>query len=151
MAVKSEKLVSDLFNQAVSTYVAALETGSKAQEEVADWWSKTLKEAGTVEDLQKRMQAFATGSMPLAQKNAEECIEVMQKNMQASLDLLKQAFESGQAESVAEVQSKTRDLWEASLKAMRENTEAVVKANARAMEGWAELMNQGNGQAPAKS
>jgi hypothetical protein len=149
MTGKAEKLMSDLFHQAAETYKAALESGVKAQEEVAQWWSKTLVEAGSTDEWQNRMRTFAANSVPLAEKNVEECLKLMQKNTETSMDLLHQAFETAKCESVADVQNKTRDLWESTLKAMRHNTEAVVKANTHAISAWADLMSQTNGKAKA--
>jgi len=152
MATKTENLMTDLFHQAVETYNDAVKTSVKAQEEIAEWWQDRLGELGSIEDWQDRMQGFAKEVTPLAQQNADECIKLIQQNTQNSLALLRQAFEASRGESVADVQKKTQEIWEASLSAVRQNTEAMVQANAKAMSAWTEMLTRGkNGAAKAKA
>ncbi len=90
-----------------------------------------------MQECQKRVEAMMTGALPAAQKNAEECLRLMDQNTRSSMDLLKKVFETCQSESIAEAQTKIRDLWEASLGTLRQNAQAIVQTNARAMEAWA--------------
>ncbi len=137
MVAKPQRIVTELFEQAVDTFDAAVKAGVKLQEEAAKWWSDVLSEAGTAQDWQKKMQAAMAEAIPTAQKNAEEGLKVLDQSTRSGLELMKRAFEAGQSESIAQAQAKAQELWEASLTAMRKNAQAVVQANARAMESWA--------------
>ncbi len=137
MVAKPQRIVTELFEQAVDTFDAAVKAGVKLQEEAARWWSDVLSEAGSAQDWQRKMQSAMAEAIPTAQKNAEEGLRVLDQSTRSSLELLKRAFEAGQSESIAQAQAKAQELWEASLAAMRKNAQAMVQANARAMESWA--------------
>jgi hypothetical protein len=136
MAVKTEKIMTELMDQAVETFDAAMKTGLKMQEEATKWWSDTLGELASSKDWQDRMQTAAKEAIPMARQNAEETLRLIDENTRTSLDLLKKAFESAQPDSLAEAQARTQELWEASLAALRKNAQAVVQANSRALESF---------------
>lgn len=142
MEVKQQKMMVDLFEQAMDTYNSAFKTGVKMQEDTAKWWSDLLGEASPMQDWQKRAQAMMTDAVPLAQKTAEEALRVIEQNSRTSLDLLRKVFETAQSDSVADAREKIQSLWEASLGTLRSNAQALVQANARAIESWSEFMRK---------
>ncbi len=146
-ATKSATMdASSLFDQAVETYEAALKTGVKIQEETTRWWSQMMTDLGSPQNWQQRAQQVLNDAIPTAQKSFDESVKVMNQNAATCLDLLQKAMETGQSESMADAQNKTRQLWESSLNALRTNTQAMISANGRIMESWAALARQ-NGAA----
>lgn len=134
MAVATQKIVTDLFDQAVETFNGALKTGLKVQEEATKWWLDAVGDAGSVQKVQQKVQEMVVDAIPAAQQNAEEYLKTLDRSCRSSLDLLKKAYEPGQCESVADCQAKTRELWEASLGALRTHAQAMVQLNGRIME-----------------
>ena len=149
MATKSQTFVTDMFEQAVDTFDAAMKAGVKAQEEATKWWSDLLGDAGSVQDWQRKAASVAGDVLPAAQKNAEEYLHVLEQNARNSMELLKKAFETGQSESVADLQAKTQKLWEASLATLRTNTQTVVQANAKALESLTDFARKNGNAKPA--
>jgi len=141
MATKANNLGSDVFAQAADTFDAVLKSGAKMQQEMIDWWSK-LADQTDANDLGDRAQKFAAEAGPMTQKHLEDQLKALDQSCQNALDLLKQSFETTQADSVSDLQQRTHDLWETSLKTMRNNTEAIVQANARAMNSFADLVRK---------
>lgn len=143
MPATQQKMMTDLFQQAVETFEAAVQTGVKVQEEATRWWTDALSEAGSLQEWQKKAQTIVSEAIPTAQKNAEEYMKLIDQNYHNSLDLLKRAFETGQSDSLAQAQAKTQELWEATLTTLRTNAQAIVQANARALESWTSFARRG--------
>lgn len=139
MEVKQQKMVADLFEQAVDTYNSAFKTGVRMQEELAKWWTDMLGEASPMQDWQKRAQAIMADSIPLAKKTTEEGLRAIDENYRNSMELLKKAFDASQWGSMAEAREKLQSLWEASLGTMRMNAQALMRANSSALESWSEF------------
>jgi len=118
------KNAEKLFEQAVEALEASLQSGLKVQEEATRWARQMVESSATPEQWQAKAQEIITKALPQAQENVE------------------QAFATAQVGTPAEAQQKMQDLWEASLAAMRENAQAMVQANAKAMEQWTEAAKQ---------
>jgi hypothetical protein len=108
---------NELFGQAIETFESAVRTGVKMQEEYT----------------------LINESIQMAQKNFDEAVRVMNQNTKTGLELMQRAFEARQASSTSDAQTRTREIWETALGALRNNTEAVVQANSRMLETWTEL------------
>lgn len=141
MATNTRNPGADAFAQAADTFDAVLKRGAKMQQEMIDWWSKLADEVNA-NDLGDRAQKFSAEAGPMAQKHLQDQLKAFDESCQNALDLLRQGFETTQADSVAELQQKTHDLWETSLRTMRTNTEALVQANTRAMNSFADLVRR---------
>ena len=151
MAAKTEERVMGLFDQALETFEGALQTGIKMQNDVFKWWSEALDEGGAMAGWQERWQAVYGGAVPAVRRQAEEYVQLMDQTARSGLDLMKQAFEAAQAESISAAQAKTQQFWESALAATRSNTQAMVQANARAMEGWSRFIRRGMDETLAAS
>lgn len=138
MATKTANIGADVLNQAVDTFDTALKAGVKMQQEMIDWWSELAGQA-SVTEYRDRVQDIAAEAVPIAQKNVEEQLKAFDQSCKNCLDLLKRGLETAQSDSVSDLQARTQELWEASLKTMRNNTEAIVQANTRAMTSFADL------------
>jgi BMFP domain-containing protein YqiC len=143
MAMKPQQVMSELVEQAVGCFDAALKTGVKLQEDATKWWSDMLNEAGSIQEWQKKLTSCMTDAIPTAQKNAEECLHMIDQNTRSSMDLLKKAFDACQSESIADAQGKMQELWSASLSALRQNAQTIVQTNARVMESWVAFCKAG--------
>lgn len=150
MTTKTETRMTSLFDQAVQTYGDALKSGVKMQEEVSRWWTDMMDQAGPMQEWQKRSRAMVSEAIPAAQKNAEEWMRVIEQNYRRSMDLFKKAIDGEQPSGTAELQSKTQELWEASVELVRENAQSMAQANMKMMETFAEVLRKNmNGAAEA--
>jgi hypothetical protein len=147
MTTKAETRMTNLFDQAVQTFGDALKAGVKMQEEITRWWSDVM-EQGPAQEWQKRSRAIVSETIPAAQKNAEEWMRVFEQNYRRSMDLFKKAMDTDQPTGVAELQSKTQELWEASMEVIKDNAQAAAQANVKMMETFAEILKKNfNGEA----
>ncbi len=153
MTTKAATFATEVLDQAVDTFDAALKSGVRIQEDLAQWWAESLGDAGSVQEWQKKIQELAGEAIPMTQKNTEEALKAIDQGCKDSLELVRKAFEATKTESVADAQAKMQELWEASLKTMRTNAEALVQANTTAMSAWADFARKSmNGKAaPAKA
>ena len=148
------KPVSELFEQAMSSYEQAFRTGMRLQEESAKWWTKLIEQPGTAREWQKAVRAMADEVLPETQKRMEEGLRLIEQNSRARLELLKvfkKSVELPQTNPLAESQTKLLSFWEASLHGMLESAEAVAQANTQAMESWMELCRKTTEMAAAQA
>lgn len=146
-AEKMDLGVKELFQQAVDTWGSAMKAGVQFQDDVAHWWQKALGQAGSVQEWQKKSCALIAEAIPTAQKNTEEALKLVDQNYRAGLELIKKAMDSGRSENFDQMQSKTQEVLQASVSAMRQNAQAMAQANLRAMESWADFVRRNvNGQ-----
>jgi hypothetical protein len=101
-----------------------------------------LTKAGATSDFQKKSRAFFTDAIPAAQKNAEECLRLVEQNYRRSVELLKKAFEPGNVAVAGDLQAKLQGLGEQSAELIKENTQAMTQANLKVLGLWADVMRQ---------
>ena len=70
----------------------------------------------------------------------------MDQSAKSGVDLLQKAMESIPGGSMEESQGKLRELTEATLTAMRTNTQAAVQANSQMIEAWSEFAKRMAGE-----
>jgi hypothetical protein len=139
---------SELFGQSMRMFESAMRTGAKMQEESARWFSSMVTNFGSPQGWQKRTEEMMAETLNVTQKNVEEALKVMNQNAKTGLELLQKAFEARQADDSTDAQSKSRELWETALGALRSNTEAMLQANARLAETWAEVARKVGREVP---
>jgi len=140
------KPVSQLFEQAMTSYEQAFKTGLRLQEESGRWWTSLLEQTGPTRDWQRTVRTMAAEMLPEAQKRMEDGLRLVEQNSRASLELLKlfkKAVEVPRTNPLAESQTQLLSFWEASLNSMRDSAQAVAQANTQAMESWLELFRKG--------
>jgi hypothetical protein len=139
MTTKTTVNPADVLDQAAQTYFGAVRSGLKLQEDMAARWVNLFTKADGGDYLPLAFQQAVNEAVPLLQKQTDDAMKMIEKGTRQSLDLLTQAFESGQAESPAKAQARLEELWEGSLTLLRDNARAMVHANGRVMEAWASL------------
>lgn len=143
MATRTAEMnFTGIFDQASQTFGEAFKAGVKMQEDITDWWVQALDQAGPVQEWQKKSRAIVNEAIPAAQKNAEEWLKVLEENYTRSMELLKKAFNANGAADPADLQGRLRDLWEASLGVLKDNAQALVQANVKMMDLWADVMRK---------
>jgi hypothetical protein len=66
-------------------------------------------------------------------------LSLAESNSRTGVELMKKATDAVQAPSIAESQSKWMDVWTTSLGVARNNTEALLQINTRAIDSWIEF------------
>jgi len=134
MTDKSKAKRYELFEQAMKNYEEALQASLKLQQESARWWMDLLTQTGSLQEWQAKLNELSSNSVATAQKSMEENLKLIEQNSKTSLQLLKKAMDTANADTVPTAQVKLEELWEASLDALRSNAKAVSQANAKWVE-----------------
>jgi len=137
MTAKATVNPAELLDQAASTYFGAVKNGLKVQEDLATRWVEMFRKADGGEFLPQAFQQAVKETVPLVQKQTDEVLKLIENSTRQSLNLMSEAFEAGRTTKPAEAQARLEKLWENSLTALRDNAEAIVRANAHLMESWA--------------
>jgi len=148
------KPVSELFDQAMSSYEQAYRTGLRLQEESGKWWTMLLEQTGPSREWQRTFRTMANELLPEAQKRMEDGLRLMEQNSRASVELLKlfkRSFEVPQTNPLAEGQTKLLSFWEASLNSVKDSAQALAQANTQAIESWMELFRKGTDMAAERA
>lgn len=142
MTDKTKAPLAEMFDQAMKNYDQALKTGLKMQDELTKWWSSVYSQPPWSPEWQQKMATAAEEAIPVAQKNLEDTLKLIEQNSRTSMDLLRQAMEAGQGISNADGQARWQRLWQTSLGALQSNAQALTSANARWMTTWTALVQR---------
>jgi translation initiation factor 2 alpha subunit (eIF-2alpha) len=142
MTDKSKTPASEIFDQALKNYEQALRTGMKVQEDAGKCWTKLLNQAASPQDLQKQITSMANDVIPATQKSMEGCLDLLEQNSRASVDLLKKGLEAAQTTSFGESQGKLIEFCEGSLKALKANAQAIADINTKAIDSWISVVKK---------
>jgi hypothetical protein len=128
-----------LFRQAMETYQAAIYAGVKMQEESVRRCAEILRTFAAPGGWPSVSAAMVQETIAAMQHNVDESTRLMNQNSQAAMDLVQNAFKACNCWP-GESGEKTRaDFWTTALGALRTNTQAILQANARALEAWDRL------------
>lgn len=131
--------VSHLFEESLKSFDTAVKTGVKMQQDLTKVWADALAKVDPTGGIDARTQAVLDEAFPTAQKSVEECLKLIDKATQTSMDLMKKAISGGAVQSIPEMKARTQEVWEASLAALRTNAQAMVDANSRVLDAWMQL------------
>ena len=145
------KPVTELFEQATKNYEQALKTGLKLQEESGKWWTSLFNQVSSPQDWQKKVKATFDDIIPQTQKTIDETLKLVEQNSRTSVELFRKAVAAAQSTSPQDAQTKFLGVWEASLNALRDTTQAVVQNNTKAIESWIEFVRKNGEPTPAKN
>lgn len=143
--------MSGMFDQAVKAFGDSLKAASKVQEDTMKFWTDTMGKTNPIQEWPRRAQAMVGELIPIAQKNADEYLKLVETNYRRNADLMKKAFNgsNGGGEKV-DLQKRTRELWEASLEVARENAQDVASTNMRVAQMWTDAFKKNAESAAAE-
>ena len=136
MAEKAKNPMSEALDLGLKNYEQALRMGLKLQEEAGQCWTKVVGQAASPEDQQKQMMSFANYIVPATQKSMQACLELLEQNSRASVDLLKKGIDAIQNANGADAPAKIVEFCENSLKSLKTNAQAMVDTNTKALDSW---------------
>lgn len=139
MTERTTNTVSDLFDLGLKNYEEALHAGARLQEEAGKNWIRMFNVAGSPQDFQKHAGSFDNGVISAGRKSMDECLELLERNTHAGLDLLRKSLKTPQNGTYAETHAKVADICESALKALTANAQAIVDINHHAMDSWLAL------------
>jgi len=142
MTDKAKAPASEIFDQALKNYEQALRTGLKVQEEAGKYWTKMLNQAASPQDLHKQITSMANDVIPATQKSMESCLNLLEQNSRATVDLMKKGLETAQVTNLSEGQSRLMEFCESSLKSLKSNAQAIADINTRAIDSWISLVKK---------
>lgn len=149
MSGNAHERMIELLDEAGQTYFKAMENGLQIQRDVTRWWSDQARTVPTNWSIDP--QQTLAEAVKQWHANAEQALRTMEQRTQQSLDLLNKAFTVGQAGSIEAAQKKLNELWEASLKTMRDNVQATLAANEQMAAALMELVSKQTQQPAAKA
>lgn len=140
-----------VFDRGMQNLGDAVKVGVKLQEDAAKWWADAIEKT-PAQEWQKKGRSVLADAIPVAQKNAEDLVKVIEENYRRSVDLMKKACsaegcEGAAAAGVAGAQA--ADVWEMSMKMVRDTAQAVTQANFKLMEAWTDMVKNAGAAAAA--
>lgn len=151
MNQKNKSAPVEVFEQALKNFEQALKNGLKLQEESAQWWSNTLQQAATVDELQKQIQAMTKDVLPHAQKRVKEYAKLVDENGQNSLELFQKAIDTALTPPSPENGRKWVEFWQSSVEAVRRNAQAVTEINDQLVDSWLSFARKTGGTTVPKA
>lgn len=136
MTAKATANPAEVIDQATAAYFGAVKNTLKVQEELVTGWVDLVRKADGVDFLPQTAQQVLKETIPLAEKQAEELLKVVEDGSRQGLNLMAEAFETVRTTKPADAQARLEKLWENSLTALRDSAEAIVRANAHLVETW---------------
>ncbi len=70
------------------------------------------------------------------------CLDLLEQNSRASVDLMKKGLEAVQTANFADTQGKLVEFCEGSLKSLKANAQAIVDINSKAIDSWMNLVKK---------
>ena len=104
-----------------------------------------LTQFGPAKEWQKKTQSMFNDAIQTTQTNVEEAMRMLNESAKRNLDVWQKTLDAGQAESAGDGPAKVRDVWETAVGAVQANAQAIVQANTRILESWAELAKKFQG------
>lgn len=128
--------VSGLFEQAYRTFGDSLKVALKAQAEGVKYWAELVSKVSPA-------QAVGVDWIPVAQKNADEYVRLMETAYRRNADVLKKAIRTPASDS-AGMERNAREWWDASVQALNENVLEIAATQMRVAQSWSDLLKKGS-------
>jgi len=108
----------------------------KAQEDSIKFWSDAVGKINP-------MHAVTAELIPTAKKHTDEYLRLMETSCRRNADLVKKVIHNQQGGDGAGLEKRTRDWWEASMEAARDNAQDLASTNLRVAQAWSEVFKKG--------
>jgi len=125
---------------AQQAYDQATQVGQKIQETAGAWWNKVMSS-----EWQKQVISFseiATETVPLAQRNVEQMMKLMDKTCRSGVDMLKKAIEVMPTQGNGDLQSAWMELWVSGNRAAQTNSHALMELGTTAIDSWTQFVRK---------
>lgn len=133
----------EMFKQAAECFRSAMDTGIKFQNEAFKNVSTYFGQAEGFEDARSRVENYASDSLNLVRKNAEQAQKFFDEGCKTGLEVIRKSFaatENGNAKRDVVTQSK--DVFQSAFEAMRTTVESAARMNAQAIENWSNFFTK---------
>jgi hypothetical protein len=138
----------DVFRQAIGAWESAVDSGVKMQEEYAAWLRQMCSNSESLSEWYHKGQALAGETIVKAQENIDEAVQLMNQQAEASMKLIQKALDIRQNDaSTSDARLRFNDWWDTALEAMRNNSQAILKANSHMLSTWSDLARRVNSEA----
>jgi hypothetical protein len=142
---EAEKSFGQMADKTQRSYEQAVRTGQRLQEEVTQWWTRMLSQTANAGDWQRQFSQFteiAGNALPMAQRQMEGLMELMEHNGRAGAELMRKAIDAAQTPLISDSQTKWMDFMTSSLRAVRSNVEAVTEISTKAIDSWIQFIRK---------
>ena len=133
----------EMFKQATDCFRSAMDTGMKFQQDAIKSVGDFFGQGEGFEDARCRMETFASDSLNLARKNAEQAQKFFDEGCKTGLEVIRKSFAAtengnGKRDFVA----KSTDVFQSAFEAMRTTVESAARMNAQAIENWSSFFTK---------
>jgi hypothetical protein len=125
--------VTSLFEHAYRTFGDSLKVAMKAQEDTVKFWSGMVGKMNPA-------QAMAVDWIPVAQKNADEYLRLLETSYRRNADLLKKVIKAQNGEDLEGAEKNSRELWDASFQVANANVQDMAATQMRVAQAWTEVL-----------
>jgi len=125
---------------AQQAYDQATQAGQKIQEQAGAWWNKVMSS-----EWQKQVISFseiATETVPLAQRNVEQMMKLVDKTCRSGMDMIKKAVEVMPTQGNGDLQSAWMELWVSGNRAAQTNSHALMELGTTAIDSWTQFVRK---------
>lgn len=125
---------------AYRTYEETTQAGQRIQDQAGAWWSKVMNS-----EWQKQVISFseiATETLPLAQRNVDQMMKLVDKTCRSGVDLLKKAVEVMPTQGNGDLQSAWMELWVSGNRAAQMNSHALMELGTTAIDSWTQFVRK---------
>lgn len=136
MSEKATNSVSDIFDQGLKNFEQALLAGVKLQEEAFKNWNRMFNLAGSPQDFQKQAAMFDNDIISASRKSMDECLELLEQNTHATVDLMRKGLEAAQIGTYPETHARAAEFCERTLKTLKTNAQTIVDIQNKAIDAW---------------
>jgi hypothetical protein len=133
----------EFFKQAADGFKSAMDTGMKFQQDAFKGMTELVGRGENLDEIRNRMETFASDSLNLVRKNAEQAQRHFDEGCKTGLEVLRKSFAATEnGNSKRDVFTQTKDVWQSAFDAMRTTVEAAARTNAQAIENWSNFFNK---------
>ena len=125
---------------AQQAYDQATQARQKIQEQAGAWWNKVISS-----EWQKQVISFseiATETVPLAQRNVEQMMRLVDRTCRSGVDLLKKTVEVMPTQGNGDLQSAWMELWVSGNRAAQTNSHALMELGTTAIDSWTQFVRK---------
>ncbi len=135
---------SDAFEQATEGVRSAFDTGIQFHQDALQTWFDAFGGNRNGSDQRDGVERFATESIDLTRKNADEAHGVFNSTCQVGFDAIKKSFEavSNGHDKDADAFEQCRSAWKNGADAVCSTLQSAGKANVRMIENWASFLDR---------
>lgn len=142
----AQEQMTDWFRKSAELTEATLKATARVQMESLERWMEMMSGMRPAQNVGEQTESIMSQTVPAAQKTAREYMQGLDRAYRKGLDLMNECFESTTSGSPEGLQDCVQKAWGQAWTALQSSSQAMLQANTRAMNAWADLLGQSSRQ-----